>query len=79
MADQPPPPSPCGSGGCCCNVGVDDYIADPKNPRICPIKLAVVQLGIIEVNLFNNGVIETVDINRFNAPKSIDKVNSNAF
>ena len=39
----------------------------------------LLQLGRIEVNLFNNGVIETVDINRFNAPKSIDKVNSNAF
>ena len=37
------------------------------------------QLGSIEVNLFNNGVIETVDINHFNAPKSIDMVNSNAF
>ena len=39
----------------------------------------ITQLGSIEVNLFNNGVIETVDINRFNAPKSIDMVNSNAF
>ena len=36
-----PPPSLCGSGGCCCNVGIKDYIADPKNLQIWPIELAV--------------------------------------
>ena len=46
--------------------------------RTC-VLACVYQLGSIEVNLFNNSVIETVDINHFKAPKSIDMVNSNAF
>ena len=28
------------SSGCCCDVGIEDNIADPKNPQICPIELA---------------------------------------
>ena len=42
MADRPPPPpSLCDSGGGCRNIGIEEYIADPKNPRICPIEQAV--------------------------------------